>query len=164
MTQINERKELDGDRRAFELIRQTRLANIAKLANMLIDLFGIPEAFEKYVKPKREGQIVELEFPALDGSVYIPLTRDKNKFKATYGKPPDSKASLIFAGEGEKMGIVLGKLIRGKSNIFGLLSLVPKLITRKIKIKGSFFTAIALARVMMIGKHPVYKDKEVLEK
>jgi len=163
MSQLNKKKKLDGDQRAFDIIRETKLANIAKLANMLIDLFGIPEAFEKYVKPKREGHIVELQFPDLDGTVYIPLTRDKNKFTAIYGNPPSSKASIIVNVDRDKIGLVLGKLIRGKSNIFGLLGLVPNILRRRMKIKGSLFTALSLARVMMIGKHPVYKDKEVLK-
>ena len=159
ITQINETKKLDRDQKALNLVRETRVANIAKLANMLIDLFGMPEAFEKNVKPKREGKIVELEFPALKGSVYVSLTRDKDKFHAIHGKPPKRDAAIIINVDRAKTGVVLGKLIRQKSNIFGLLSLLPNILRRKMKIKGSLWTALTLARIMMIGKNDVYKDK-----
>ena len=151
--ELNERRE-----KAFELVRETKIANFAKLANMLIDLFGIPEAFKKFVKPKREGQQVEMVFPAINDSLIITLTQDKNKFHALYGKATNPIAKIVFDVKREKLAIEVGKLIRQKSNIFGLLSLVPKLITRKLKIKGSLFGAIAAARIMMIGKHHVYKD------
>jgi len=159
ITQINETKQLDRDQRALNLIKETRIANVAKLANMLIDLFGMPEAFKKYIKPKREGKIVELEFPTLGDSVYVSLTRDKDKFHAIHGKPAHRDAAIIINVNRAKTGLVLGKLIRQKSNVFGILSLVPNIIRRKIKIKGSLWTALSLARTMMIGKNDVYKDK-----
>ncbi|MHA1148002.1 MAG: hypothetical protein ACTSR8_07120 [Promethearchaeota archaeon] len=155
---IQDIKLKDRDFKATELVKETKIANFAKLANMLIDLFGIQEAFQKYVKPKYIGKIVEMYFPALDSSIYIALTRDKNNFNARYGKPENSIASIIINVEREKAAILVGKIIRQKSNIFGLLTLVTKLITRKIKIKGSLLAALSLARIMMIGKHPVYKN------
>ena len=151
--ELNERRN-----KASELIRETKIANFAKLANMLIDLFGIPEAFKKYVKPKREGQQVEMVFKAIQDSLIITLTQDKNKFHALYGKANNPVAFIVFNVKREKLAIEVGKLIRLKSNIFGLISLVPKLLTRKLIIKGSLFGAIAAARIMMIGKNDVYKD------
>ena len=43
----------DRNKRALELLKETRILNIAKLANMLVDLFGLDEGFEKV--GKREG-------------------------------------------------------------------------------------------------------------
>jgi len=54
--------------------------------------------------------------------------------------------------------LLLGHLISKKNNIFGILSFVPKLISRKIKIKGSNGAVLSLARILMIGKHNVYKN------
>lgn len=158
MAPIQEPKLIDGNTRAFNLLKETKIANFAKLANMLIDLFGIPEAFKKYVKPKYEGKIVEMHFPAINNSLIVALTRDKDKFNARFGKPENPIASIIINVDREKAAILVGKIIKQKSNIFGLLSLVPKILTRKIKIKGSLMAALALARIMMIGKNSVYKN------
>ena len=155
---IQDIKLKDRNIKADELVVETKMANFAKLANMLIDLFGIPEAFQKYVKPKHEGKIVEMFFPAFDSSLFLALTREKNNYNARYGKPKDPVASIVINVKREKAAIMVGKIIRQKSNIFGLATLVPKLLTRKIKIKGSLMAALALARIMMIGKHTVHKD------
>ena len=150
--------DIERKNKASEMMREAKIANFAKLAEMLIELFGIPEAFEKYIKPEREGQEIELEFPAIQGSITAVLTRDKEKFHARYGKPSNPVATLVINVKREKAALLLGNLISKKSNLFGILSLVPKLISRKIKIKGSIGAALSLARILMIGKHEVYKN------
>ncbi len=154
-------QKLDNNSRelkAFNLVKEAKIANFAKLANMLIDLFGIPEAFQKYVKPKREGHLVEMEFPALENSLLVALTRDKNNYHASWGKATNPVATIVINVDREKAAVLVGNIIRQKSNIFGLLYLVPKILTRKIKIKGSLFAALAFARTMMLGKHTVYTN------
>ncbi len=143
----------------FNLVREAKLANIVKLANMLIDLFGLPEAFQKYVKPKRVGHTIEMHFPSLEGSITFVLTNDKEKYQAQVGKPNDPVAIIIIKEKREKVAKALGKLIRKKSNIFGIISLAPKIIARKIIIKKSLFAALSLCRIMMIGKNPIYDYK-----
>lgn len=140
------------------MVKDTKIANFAKLANMLIDLFGLPESFQKYVSPEREGQIVEMEFPAIQNSLIFTLTREKKNFHVNWGKPKDPVAKIVINVPRDKAAIAVGKIIKQKSNIFGLLSLIPKLMTRKIKIEGSLIAALAVARIMMVGKHKVFKD------
>ena len=154
----NSSYNIERNNKAIEMIREAKIANFAKLAKMLIELFGIPEAFKKYVKPEREGQEIELEFPSIQGSITVVLTRDKEKFYSRYGKPFNPVATLVINVKREKAALLLGHLISKKNNIFGILSLVPKLISRKIKIKGSIGAVLSLARILMIGKHKVYKN------
>ncbi len=145
--------------RANELVTEAKLANFAFLANMLLDLFGLDVAFQKYVKPKREGQIVEMHFPTLNGSITFILTRDRKEFQAQVKKPENPVAKVIINVKREKTTLLAGKIIRLKSNIFGLMRIFPHILTRKLKIKGSWAAAIALCRVLMVGKNQIYKEK-----
>lgn len=145
--------------KAYNIIRETKIANFAKLANMLIFLFGIPEAFQKHIKKEREGKIVEMEFPSLQGGLTITLTSDKSKFNARWYsdlrpdlKPANISATIVINVKRKNVAKFVGKLIHKKSTILSLISLAPQLITRKIKIKGSFSTALAFTRIMMLGK------------
>lgn len=145
--------------RANKLVTEAKLANFAFLANMLLDLFGLDDAFQKYVKPKREGQIVEMQFPTLNGSITFILTKDRKEFLAQVKKPENPVATIIINVKREKTTLVAGKIIRLKSNIFGLMRIFPYILTRKLKIKGSRGAAITLCRVLMVGKNQIYKEK-----
>lgn len=151
--------DITREQRALDMIRETKIANFAKLANMLIPLFGIPEAFKKYVKPEQEGLDVEMEFPTLQGGLIFTLTREKNKFNARWYsdlrpelRPPNIVATIVLKIKREKLATFVGRFIHKKSNALGFLSLVPKLITRKIKFRGSISASLALARIIMLGK------------
>jgi len=54
---------------------------------------------------------------------------------------------------------VVSNIIKSKANLFGLMKLIPKFITRKIIIKGSLLTALTLVKCLMIGKNSVYNNK-----
>ena len=47
--------------RAINLLKETKLLNIARLAKMLVDLFGLDKQFQKM--EKHEGKEVKLYFP-----------------------------------------------------------------------------------------------------
>jgi len=152
LTQSEDRKE-----RAQELVKQSALMNFAKMATILIELFGCDPAFKRI--GKREGQIIEMFFIDLEGSIYITLVSDRNNFKCHYGKSENPKAVISVKGEREKAIKMISKVICFKDNLFGLIRILPLFIRRKIKIKGSYFAAIKLCRCMMVGKHPMYKRK-----
>ncbi|MFO8017808.1 MAG: hypothetical protein R6U96_04180 [Promethearchaeia archaeon] len=142
------------------MVRETRLANFAKMANMLIDLFGLEKSFKKYVKEEQEGEQIEMQFPALTGSLKFVLTREIENFEVRVEKAENPAAVIIINVEDKyKATDIVSKIIRSKSNIFGLLKIVPKILTGKIKIKGSFLSALTLCRLMMIGKNKIYKEK-----
>ena len=152
-TDLSERVE-----RARQLVTDTKLANFAKMANMLIDLFGLEDAFEKYVKLERVGQVVEMEFPSLGGSLKFVLTRDKSEFEARVEECVDPEAKILIKVPREDATRVAGKIIRSKSNIFGLLKIIPMILTGKVWIKGSWMAALSLCRVLMVGKNDIYKE------
>ena len=134
----------ERDIRAFDLVTEAKLANFAKLAGMLIDLLGLDDAFQKYVKPKREGQEVEIEFTSLGGSIKFFLTRERKNFDPQLGKAENPVAKLTITVKREKATLTFSKIIRSKSNLFGLIKIVPLLLMRKIRIKGSLAASIAL--------------------
>ena len=54
---------------------------------------------------------------------------------------------------------LISDICKQKRNIFGLMKIAPKLLTRKLKLKGSWFSALNLCQLMMIGQHDVYKGQ-----
>lgn len=158
MTSIN---QTDRNQRAYELVKHTKLANFAKMANMLISLFGLDDAFSKYVKPKRDGQEVEMKFPALEGSLKFILTRKRKNFEVRVEEVKSPEAIIIIDVSRDKATKIVSDIIRSKSNLFGLLKIVPKILTGKIKIKGSIGAIISLCRIMMVGKNEIYKEEPI---
>ena len=144
--------------RARNLLKETKLLNIARLAKMLVDLFGLDNQFKKM--GKHEGQEVELVFPAFDGSITFILTSDREKFDCRLGKADNPASKIILKLKEDDILKVLSKIIRSKDNVFGLLKVGKLYILRKVKIKGSFGAAIALTKCLMIGKHEIYKNKK----
>jgi hypothetical protein len=64
MTEINKTPKPNRTIRAENLVRETKVLNIARLAKMLVDLFGLDEPFTQV--GKREGQEIEMylkEYP-----------------------------------------------------------------------------------------------------
>ncbi|MFX1382715.1 MAG: hypothetical protein ACFFBP_09725, partial [Promethearchaeota archaeon] len=53
----------------------------------------------------------------------------------------------------------ISEILALKDNLFGLMKIVPKLITGKLKIKGSLISAILMVRCLMMGKHEMYKGQ-----
>lgn len=142
---------------ASNLLKETKLLNIARLAKILVDLFGLDKQFQKLVK--HEGHEVELVIPALDGSITFILTSDRKNFDCRLGKADNPVSKITLKLKEDDILKVLSKIIRSKDNIFGLLKVGKLYILRKVKIKGSFGAAIALTKCLMIGKHEIYKNK-----
>jgi len=157
ITQLQEKKDTSRNIKAENLVRETKVLNIARLAKMLVDLFGLDEPFKKV--GKREGQEIELFLKELDGYITFILTSDRNKFDTQAVKAKNPIARIIIDVKEEKIVKVISDIIKSKSNVFGLIKLLKYLIPRKAKIKGSYIAAIKLVRCLMIGKNDVYKEK-----
>ncbi|MBD3195119.1 MAG: hypothetical protein GF317_08700 [Candidatus Lokiarchaeota archaeon] len=163
ITQKNEGKNegssnaQDLDLRARELLKETRILNLARLANMLVDLFGLQEGFDK-VKD-RKGQEVEIYIPAFEGYLNFTLVSKKENFKCRANRAKDPVATVVMNVKEDKVLKVFSEIIRSKANITGLFKLVPKILTRKIKIKGSMMAALSLVKCLMIGQNKIYKHK-----
>lgn len=144
--------------RANELLRETMLLQITRSAMILIDLFGFEKAFKR-IKPKREDKQVEMYFPSLDGSITFALVSKIENFKPTYGKADNPVTKIVVNVKAEKVLKTISAILTLKDNLFGLMKIFPKLITRKLKIKGSLISAIIFVRCIMVGKHEMYKGQ-----
>ncbi|MHA1148006.1 MAG: hypothetical protein ACTSR8_07140 [Promethearchaeota archaeon] len=145
-------------KRANDLLRETKLLQISKSANILIDIFGLQKSFSK-IKPKKVGKQVEMYFPALNGSLTYTLVDKQENFKCIFGKPENPVATITMNVKDEKVLKLISDIVKLKRNIFGLMRIAPKVLTRKLKIKGSWISALNLCQLMMIGQHEVYKGQ-----
>jgi hypothetical protein len=143
--------------RSEKLVKETKLLNIARLAKMLVDLYGLDKQFRRI--KKREGQEIELFLSSLNGYITFILTSDRNKFDCKVEKAKNPVSTIELKIKEKDILKVLSKIIRSKDNIFGLLKVAKLYILGKVKIKGSMPAAILLVRSLMIGKNRVYKDK-----
>ena len=144
--------------RALDLLRETKLLQINKSANILIDLFGLERSFKK-ISSKKVGKQIEMYFPALEGSLTFTLVSKRDDFKCLYGKPANPAATIIINVKESKVLALISSIIRLKNNLFGLMRILPKLLTFQIRIKGSLMVAISLCRIMMVGQHETYKGQ-----
>ncbi|TFG15881.1 MAG: hypothetical protein EU535_00565 [Promethearchaeota archaeon] len=153
-----EKSELDQrNLRALKLVEETKLLNIARLAMMLVDLYGLDNQFRRL--RKKEGQEIELIIPALNGSITFILTSYRDKFDCKVEKAKNPVSTIELKIEEKDVLKVLSNTIRSKDNVFGLLKVAKLYILGKVKIKGSKIAALLLVRSLMIGKNRVYKDK-----
>ena len=157
ISQIEDQEKLSIDVRANDLIRETKVLTIARLAKMLVDLFGLDEPFKKV--GKHEGQEVEMYLTELDGYITFILSSERENFDCRAEKAYNPIARFIITVEEEKILGMLSSIIRSKNNLFSLIKLLKYVIPGKAKIKGSYVAAIKLVRCLMIGKHDVYNYK-----
>lgn len=158
ISQIEDLKKTSRDIKAENLVRETKVLNIARLAKMLVDLFGLDEPFKKIGKYK--GEEIEMYLVELDGYITFKLTSDRENFDCRVEKTNEPIARIRVNVEEENILSVLSSIIRSKSNIFGLMKLLKYIIPRKIKVKGSYVAAIKLVKCLMIGKNEVYKNSK----
>jgi len=145
--------------RALELRNQTIAANVGRLFQMLIDIYGVPELhnLENIVK-KREGQVVNLEFKPLNATVSFVLS--KSRLSPHLGKSDKAAATVILNMKKEDLIPSFIDFIKTKDNFFGFLKNIFKYyIPGKIKVKGSLGAGITLWKLLFIGKHSMYKNK-----
>ncbi|MBA7709128.1 hypothetical protein ES703_118039 [subsurface metagenome] len=158
INQIENTENMDINIRAENLIKDTKILNIARLAKMLVDLYGQDEPFKKV--GKFEGKEIELYLKGLDGYITFIITSDRNNFNCIAEKAKAPVARIIINVKEEKIIPVISSIIRSKSNVFGLAKLLKYIIPRKVKIKGSYVAAIKLVKCLMIGKHELYKKSK----
>jgi hypothetical protein len=159
VAKIKEDQNINRDLKAETLIRETKVLNIARLATMLVDLFGLNEPFENVGKDL-ENQEVELYLRDLDGYITFILTSDRQKFECRAEQANNPIAKIIITVKEEKIIKVISAIIRSKSNVLGIIKLLKYIIPRKAIIKGSYKAAIKLVRCLMIGKNKIYKQSK----
>jgi len=155
ISQIEDQEKTSLDLRADDLIRETKVLTIARLAKMLVDLFGLDEPFKKV--GKHNGQEIEMYFTELDGYITFILSSERENFDCVAEKTNNPVARLLITDKKKKILGVISSIIRSKNNLFSLIKLSKYIIPGKAKIKGSYVAAIKLIRCLMIGKHEVYR-------
>ena len=158
ISQIEDTNSIKRNIRADNLIRETKVLNITRLATMLVDLFGSDEPFKKIAK--REGQEVEMYLKELNGYITFTLTSDRNNFNCRTERAKEPIAKIIVNVKEKDIIPVISNIIRSKNNIFGLMKLLKYILPGKVKLKGSIIAILKLVRCLMIGKHEVYKKKK----
>lgn len=141
--------------RALKLRNETIAYTIARLFQMLVDIYGTEIKSLDKIK-KWEGSDVELYFKALDTGLTLNLSKNR---LTPYLKPSEkSVATVIMAMDRERIIPDIVDLIRTKNNFMGLIKVIIKyVLTRKIRIKGSLGAAIKVIKLLSIGTHPSYK-------
>jgi hypothetical protein len=156
ITQIEKFHNFNRDFKAENIIKETTILTIARLAKILVDLFGSDDAFKRI--GEKAGQEIEIFFKELNGYITFILTSEKDNFDCYVGKAKNPISKVIIAVKKDKILQVFSKIVRSKNNILSLIKLLKYFILSKIKIKGSYLTALKWARCIMIGNHSVYKN------
>ena len=157
ISQIEDQEKTSIDLKADDLIRETKVLTIARLAKMLVDLFGLDEPFEKV--GKHEGQEIEMYFSELDGYITFNLTSERVNFDCRAEKANSPIVRLNITVKEEEILDMISRIIRSKNNLFSLIKLMKYIIPGRVKLKGSYVAAIKFVRCLMIGKHEVYRYK-----
>ena len=158
ITHIENQESSSIDIKADELTRETKVLNIARLAKMLVDLFGLDNTFKKV--GKYEGEEVELRLVELEGYITFILTSERGNFDCVAEKAKNPIARLVITVKEENILDLISRIIRSKNNYISLMKFSRFIITGKVKIKGSYIAAIKLVRCLMIGKHEVFDYKK----
>ncbi|MFX1378228.1 MAG: hypothetical protein ACFFA4_03970 [Promethearchaeota archaeon] len=147
---------MSRDLKAKNLIKETKISTVGRLAKMLVDLFGSDEIFKSIGKV--DGQEIEVYFKAMDKYLTFILTTDRENFDCYVDRAKNPVSRVIIAVKEEKILQVFSSIVRSKNNFFGLLKLLKYIIPGKVRIKGSYITTLKWVRCIMIGNHSVYKN------
>lgn len=159
MIEKNDFQILNREKKAQDLVNETKILNIARLSKLLIEIYGFKEPFKKI--GKREGQEVEFYFPSLNGYLTFVLVKNKDNFEPRLGKSINSISCVTLNVKRDEVVRVVSAIVRTKNNIFGILKFFLKYVfTGKIKMSGSLVATIKLLRCISIGKRKMYKFKD----
>ena len=156
-THIKENKQSDLENKANNLVKETKLLNLARMANILIFLFGQDKAYSRVGEKK--DQEIQMEFPSLGGSLKFTLVSNRENFNCQVGTIENPIARIIINVKKENAIKIVSKIIRLPDSLMGLIKILPMYLSRKIIIKGSLMSAITLCKCMMIGKNKIYRRK-----
>ena len=150
--------DLTRAERALRIREETVAGVVARLFQMLIDIYGAIELNNlETVVGKREGQEVALTFLALDHTITFHLS--KTRLIPHVGKSNKAIAEVILTQKREELIPSFIDFIHTKNTLGGILKAIFKYyLTRKIKVKGSLGAGITLWRLLFIGKAEMFID------
>ncbi|MBD3349882.1 MAG: hypothetical protein GF364_00170 [Candidatus Lokiarchaeota archaeon] len=135
-----------------------RVSNLARLFQLLTNIFGIKSNREKL--ESIEGKELALGFPAW-GNKYATIKVSDFLLHPSIGKPDDPASYVIIDVASEEVVPVIIDVIRTPGTIFGLTKLILKYVLRgKVKVKGNLGVALKILRCLMTGQHQMYDEEK----
>lgn len=143
------------------LKKEAILQNIGRLLYIFMTIFTKKEVLKKL--GKREGQEVQMNFPALSPPLENPCLTfilSENPSDPYMGPAKNPVLTITYNIEIEEIFTTLNKMVT-KRTLFGLIiSMIKDIFKTKIKTKGSLRASIAFLKMFLIGGHEMYKWKE----
>ena len=138
-----------------------KLGVLAQLFRMIIDIYGDKEA--KHNLRKNKGREMEFYFASLNGGIVFKATEFSVSANVGESADPITRV-IIFVPEDEIVDTFL-PVFKYPPTIYGWTMLIfryliPFVITRKIKIKGSWLASLRLFRCVMGVIPRVEKETE----
>ena len=158
ITEIKNSRILNKKLRLQKMLNEAKLLNFARLATILIEVYGFEKPFRKV--GKREGQEIEFYFPSIKGYITFILVKNKFDFKPRVERAKNPVSTATIYVKREEIVPLMSELVRMKSNNFALLKIFIKyIIPKKVKITGNYLSFICLFRCLAIGKQDMFNNK-----
>ncbi len=140
------------------MLNEAKLLNFARLAKILIEVYGFEKPFQKV--GKREGQEIEFYFSSIEGYITFILVKNKFDFEPRVERAKNPVTTAIINVKRDEIVPLMSEIVSMKNNIFALLKIFIKyIIPKKIKINGNLLSFISLFRCLAIGKREMYNYK-----
>ena len=139
------------------LKKEAILQNIGRLLYIFMMIYSKKEVLKKL--GKREGQKVQMNFPALSPPLENPcltFVLSEHPSDPYMGPAKNPVLTITYNVEIEELFTTLNTMV-SKKTLFGLIiSMVKDLFKRKIKTKGSLRASLLFSKLFLIGDNEMY--------
>lgn len=139
------------------LKKEAILQNIGRLLYIFMMIYSKKEVLKKL--GKREGQEVQMNFPALSPPLENPcltFVLSEHPSDPYMGPAKNPVLTITYNVEIEELFTTLNTMV-SKKTLFGLIiSMVKDLFKRKIKTKGSLRASLLFSKLFLIGDNEMY--------
>ena len=139
------------------LKKEAILQNIGRLLYIFMMIYSKKEVLKKL--GKREGQEVQMNFPALSPPLENPcltFVLSEHPSDPYMGPAKNPVLTITYNVEIEELFTTLNTMV-SKKTLFGLIiSMIKDLFKRKIKTKGSLRASLLFSKLFLIGDNEMY--------
>ena len=139
------------------LKKEAILQNIGRLLYIFMMIYSKKEVLKKL--GKREGQEVQMNFPALSPPLENPCLTfilSEHPSDPYMGPAKNPVLTITYNVEIEELFTTLNTMV-SKKTLFGLIiSMIKDLFKRKIKTKGSLRASLLFSKLFLIGDNEMY--------
>ena len=143
------------------LKKEAILQNIGRLLYIFMMIYSKKEVLKKL--GKREGQEVQMNFPALSPPLENPcltFVLSEHPSDPYMGPAKNPVLTITYNVEIEELFTTLNTMV-SKKTLFGLIiSMIKDLFKRKIKTKGSLRASLLFSKLFLIGDNEMYDWEE----